>query len=455
MRHNIGHSNDMAFITGGYVYYKWASDPKWHGPTTALGQEGQQVVLKHGGFYISVHHCRVQHVNYPNESQSSTAQCKVNAESSHSPKAVKNSPAIDFESSDSESDPQPIIKQGHNNEQRMPHVPHPLSMPQKSMTTRRASYHLRNCSLSTAHSSSVNNAGQSNAVPQDPPTNTDMSESLHIHPDSADSLASSKASRYSEDKSHFSKLHKSAPVRAQMASNSSLPGQQILKLLSRSGEVTGQYANSWNVRDEKGEISSVDFKHDVTSFEIVSNTLLDTALADEVLLNEVMVADQTSAIYQAKLQELTSWNERDIYEEVPNNGQPYMTNRWVVTHKNVKNQPVTKARLVAQGFQEKQDFRKDSPTCSRESVRLTLAIIASMSWKLKSLDIKTAFSQGQTIDRTIHVLPPPEAETQALWKLRKCIYELCVYGKCYQSLMFIQIHLMKDSFLLNPRQLVS
>ena len=60
----------------------------------------------------------------------------------------------------------------------------------------------------------------------------------------------------------------------------------------------------------KGEkISSVDFKHDVTSFEIVSNTLSDTALADEVLLNEVMVADQTSAIYQAKLQELASWNE--------------------------------------------------------------------------------------------------------------------------------------------------
>ena len=110
-----------------------------------------------------------------------------------------------------------------------------------------------------------------------------------------------------------------------MASNSSLSGQHILKLLSRSGKVTGEYANSWNVRDKREEISSVDFKHDVTLFEIVSNTLSDTALADEVLLNEVMVADQTSAIYQAKLQELASWNEQDIYEEVPNNGQPYMT----------------------------------------------------------------------------------------------------------------------------------
>ena len=58
-------------------------------------------------------------------------------------------------------------------------------------------------------------------------------------------------------------------------------------------------------------------------------------MADEVLLNEVMAADQTSAIYQAELQELASWNEQDIYEEVPNNGQPYMTVRWVVTQENV------------------------------------------------------------------------------------------------------------------------
>ena len=108
-----------------------------------------------------------------------------------------------------------------------------------------------------------------------------------------------------------------------------------------------------------------------------------------------------------------------------------MTVRWVVTQKNVKNQPVTKARLVAHGFQETQDFRKDSPMCSRESVQLTRAIIASMSWKLKFLDIKTAFLQGQTIDRTIHALPPPEAETQALWKLRKCIYGLADAPWCF------------------------
>ena len=136
-----------------------------------LGPGRPKVPSKHGGFYIRVHRSRAQHVNDPNESQSSTAQCKVNAESSHSPKVVKSSSVIDFESSDSESNSQPIIEQGHNNEQHMPHVPHPPSFPQKSLTTRRASYHFQNRSLNTAHSSSTNSAGQSNAVPPDPPTN--------------------------------------------------------------------------------------------------------------------------------------------------------------------------------------------------------------------------------------------------------------------------------------------
>ena len=56
-----------------------------------------------------------------------------------------------------------------------------------------------------------------------------------------------------------------------------------------------------------------------------------------------------------------------------------------------------------------------------------------MSWKLKSLDINTALLQKQTIDRTIHVLPPPEAETQALWKLRKCIYGLADAPRCFYT----------------------
>jgi len=58
-----------------------------------------------------------------------------------------------------------------------------------------------------------------------------------------------------------------------------------------------------------------------------------------------------------------------------------------------------KARLVARGFEEIQNFRTDSPTCSKEGLRIALSIIASNSWTLNSLDTKTAFLQGKQINR--------------------------------------------------------
>ena len=63
MAHNIWHSNDSVFVTGDHVCCKRANDLKWHGPSTVLGHEGQQILLKHGGFYVRVHLCRVQHVD--------------------------------------------------------------------------------------------------------------------------------------------------------------------------------------------------------------------------------------------------------------------------------------------------------------------------------------------------------------------------------------------------------
>ena len=113
-----------------------------------------------------------------------------------------------------------------------------------------------------------------------------------------------------------------------------------------------------------------------------------------------------------------------MYEEIVDNGQDSMSVRWVVTSKLVDEKVVCKARLCARGFEEIQTFRTDSPTCSRESTRLLLAILASNSWTINSLDIKAAFLQGKEIDRLVFIKPPPEARTNTLWKLKKCVYGL-------------------------------
>ena len=54
--------SDAVYCHGDLVYYKRLDSPKWKGPASVLGKEGQQVLLKHGGRYIRVHPCRLTHV---------------------------------------------------------------------------------------------------------------------------------------------------------------------------------------------------------------------------------------------------------------------------------------------------------------------------------------------------------------------------------------------------------
>ena len=51
--------SDVKYFTGDIVYYKRNNSNEWRGPGTVIGQEGQQVLIKHGGSYVRVHPCRL------------------------------------------------------------------------------------------------------------------------------------------------------------------------------------------------------------------------------------------------------------------------------------------------------------------------------------------------------------------------------------------------------------
>ena len=128
-----------------------------------------------------------------------------------------------------------------------------------------------------------------------------------------------------------------------------------------------------------------------------------------------------SSLIAAKKAELENWTSNGVYEEVEDTGQDSMSVRWVISSKVVDDKVVCKARLCARGFEEIQTFRTDSPTCSRESTRMLLAILACNSWTVNALDIKAAFLQGKQIDCLVFVRPPDEAMTTKLWKLKKLL----------------------------------
>ena len=184
------------------------------------------------------------------------------------------------------------------------------------------------------------------------------------------------------------------------------------RIISRGGKVGGKHEGWFNIETESGIKRAVDFSN-----------IKDICDDDDTIPQTVLIASDPE-ILEAKLKELESWKIQEVYSEVKNIGQDYMSLRWVVTPKVVEGRPSVKARLVARGFEEIQNFRTDSPTCSREGLRIALTVISSEKWKLNSLDVKTAFLQGEEINRDICVEPPAEANTTKLWKLRKTVYGL-------------------------------
>ena len=179
------------------------------------------------------------------------------------------------------------------------------------------------------------------------------------------------------------------------------------KVLSRAGKAskTSKYPHWWNIETTEEKFS------------------MDLSAVDDlvVLPNVTLISsDELEAITA----ELDEWKKREVYTEVDDEGQKAVSLRWGIKDKTVNGHTFPKARLCARGFEEEQNFRTDSPTCSREGVRIALTLIASNSWKLNSIDVKTAFLQGNPIEREVFVKPPKEAGTNGLWKLNKCVYGL-------------------------------
>nr|XP_039274020.1 uncharacterized protein LOC120347974 [Styela clava] len=92
------------------------------------------------------------------------------------------------------------------------------------------------------------------------------------------------------------------------------------------------------------------------------------------------------------------------------------------------NGPKPKARLVVRGFEKDclSELKTDSPTCSKESLRLVLALLAQKNWSPKTMDIKTAFLQGKSLERDIFIKPPDQKilKRNVVWPLKKCVYGL-------------------------------
>ena len=207
------------------------------------------------------------------------------------------------------------------------------------------------------------------------------------------------------------------------------------KIHSRAGKATGQYKDWRNVEHKDGTIVPMDWKTDVEKWQAVdvengNNDMEDVSQQLDIeSLNEALMASDNiigKEVEKAKVRELESWKNFNVYREVKNEGQKAISVRWVITEKDSPEGKKVKARLVARGFEEKEDIKSDSPTVSKEVLRTFVALCSSLNWRVNSIDIKAAFLQSEGIEREVYLIPPAEAncDRTILWKLERCVYGL-------------------------------
>lgn len=86
-----------------------------------------------------------------------------------------------------------------------------------------------------------------------------------------------------------------------------------------------------------------------------------------------------------------AWRRRSL-----KGSENLLQSRWVLTWKEMKNVRGIKARLVVQGFLDKQSVSNYSGTTSRWGQRLIIILSVQMNWSLLSLDVSEAFLRGIT-----------------------------------------------------------
>ena len=351
------------FTNGEKIYFKRPDRKEWSGPATVIGQDGKTVIVKYGAHIVRCHEVHVQEIPYSFERDTE----KGRKELLEMVKNNRHEKSKDSNENEEESD------SDINYEEE-------ITVP-----------------VNRNESNTLQNAIALDTIPE----------------------IGQKVKFCQKDKNDW----------------------EVGTILSRAGKATGKYKNWRNIVSDDGKIVAVDWKLHIDRWEPLDdeeineesekdesvNIDVDNTVS-EVLMASIKDLNVEKRIQTAKEVELENWKNFNVYKEVKNEGQKAISVRWVLTEKDVSGseEKRMKARLVARGFEEKEDIKSDSPTVSKEVMRAFITICSSMRWREHSIDAKSAFLQSEGIGRDVYLIPPTEAKCDktVLWKLEKCVYGL-------------------------------
>ena len=425
LRHNVRTYSEVVFNPGEKVYFKCRNDKGWRGPAKVLGKECNFILIRQGASYFRCHPCHLIKVSPSDDeiqrndiehANTSLKETRTAGEKTQEQSGMKSEKSSDSEDSDeeessmtqtvevvpedniqenqpdddlpenenSEEEPVEVLTEGTHKRQ---HSKEPLAL--------RALRNYNNPGLKEI--SRAENINQSH-----PHTEVSQEESdneVELLKQASSKPRPKTTVQYSLEDGTTAKAHvlSAQPKQTQKAKWKDWVNVQVV----------GQE-----------EPIAVDWRK-VIWWREVCNT--------EQVLTLTSIEECQSDIIEAKEREISNLVENDVFECVEDQGQKAVSCRWIFTEKKKPDgNIILKARLVARGFEERLvDKKVDSPTCSRQSLRLAFITATSMNWELHALDISSAFLQGNLLKRTVYVRPPPGVcEPGKIWLLKRCLYGL-------------------------------
>ena len=269
LSHNVRTTNDNKFVSGDIVYYKRENDRHWKGKATVLGQDGKQVLLKHGGYYIRCHPCRV--------ALDCSFESNLQNEISNNVRNNENS------SYDEKCSPLDIDTDCEDEDETIDNVPtNPEAV------------------------APVNEDDEIGVTPEEAPVAENNTQA-------------------NQQSTENKKLSKDMKIRVKLSDDDVWYDASVIK---RTGKVGGRYSNCWDIVIEN-EHYDVNFDTEVLDWEIPISTLppavtLVTHSAnptEELFIRDTLVGETIDAVAEAKKKELSTLIDHDVYEEVDDVGQ--------------------------------------------------------------------------------------------------------------------------------------
>eukprot|EP00794_Sanderia_malayensis_P021304 gene21304-23381_t len=410
LRKNVRTYSEVEYIPGEKVYYKRKSKKGWSGPGKVLGKENNFVLIRHGGAFYRCHPCQLLKEN-PDVRDGE----KANRFERQQDTEEQGAKQVQWIEDDSDSDDE-VAEAPDSTEAAAPDEEQEvLGDPVEEATGQQENMEVQALTEQVTEPHERRENGVQGQVEKraEGPKMTDNEKNGRPTAGIDESEQGVSSQQFKESDKGSSEDTKGG---AQLQTNKKKPRNNTLiqyslnnrkiykaRVLSTQPKRVGKWRGWVNVHviGEK-EARSVDWSRVQWWRELESET-------NQVLILSG-VAENNQEVIAAKEKEYNNLVENDVFEWVEDTGEKAISTKWVITEKcNPDGTKRTKARLVARGFEEQLiDKRFDSPTASRQSLRLIFMAASAMEWELHSLDIASAFLQGKEIDRRVLVRPPDE-----------------------------------------------